>query len=80
MPVRGFYGTHVFNNATVDRAAVSRAAALAPLAKQGMLVLDLDQIDSSPRPGLPWQALPARIPVDLSMWTDLPQFDPGKTP
>lgn len=36
---------------------------------------DSDQVDSSPRAGVPWRVVPGRLSVDLSPWRDRPRFE-----
>lgn len=40
--------------------------------------LDFDQVETSPSRSLPWRLTPARIPIDLSQWTNLPEFTPDE--
>lgn len=35
---------------------------------------DLDQVESSPRAGLPWLISPGRLAIDLGVWTDRPEI------
>lgn len=41
---------------------------------------DLPSIETAPRSGVPWRVNPGWLSIDLSRWTDRPDFEPSEEP